>query len=192
MTALCTAAQVATVHGADPGDVDDLIAAVSALLEDRIGRTFDTTTPVTSTITVGRLRTANLPHWPLSEITTVTEDGTALTDGVDYTPNLATGQLVRLSSPGAAGVWSYTVDGVVATYELAVPAALAWLCARIVSRIRRGQILTADNPDLAGLTQMTVGQWSATVRAAGIDPADLFELTETDRDLLDAWADRRP
>ncbi len=192
MTALCTTAQVATVHGSDPGDVDDLIEAVSALLEDRIGRSFDPTAPVTATVTVGRLRTANLPDWPLSAVTAVTENGTALALGVDYAPNLVTGQLTRISSPGVVGFWSPDLDAVTATYTREIPPGLAWLCARIVSRIRRGQILTTDNPDLAGLTQMTVGQWSATVRAAGIDPADLFELTETDRDLLDAWSDRRP
>lgn len=195
---LCTQADVTTVLGADPGDVDDLIELVTGLLEGGagVGRPISDTTPTPVTVDGSGRHRLELADWPLAAVTDVVDDGTALDAGVDYLADLTTGTLTRLVDSTTLGRWSSKPAGVTATITRTIPADLRALAARVVARIWRAQQaqaeLTADVPELAGLTQLTVGQWSATVERAAVDPAALLSLTDLDLVILDAWRDRRP
>ena len=189
---LCTSADVATVLGRDPGVVDDLIDIVTGILEGGagVGRPISDTTPLTLTVTGAGRRVLELPDWPLTAVADVVDDGVTLVDGTDYLVDLTTGTLTRL-----IGRWSVVDAGVTLTATRAVPSDLRSLCARIVARIWRAQQadidIVTDSPELVGLTQLTVGQWSATV-GTGVDPAAAFDLTALDVAILEAWRDRRP
>lgn len=195
---LCEQIDVATVLGVDPGDVDDLIDLVTGILEGGagVGRPISDVTPTAVSVDGnGRVR-LELGDWPLAAVTDVVDDGTALVAGTDYLVDLVTGTLIRLVDTSSTGRWSTVPGGVTATITRTIPIDLRALCARIVARIWRAQQnhadLTAEVPELAGLTQLTVGQWSATVERAAVDPAALLSLTDLDLVILDAWRDRRP
>lgn len=195
---LCTQADVATVLGTDPGTVDDLIDLVTGLLEGGagVGRPISDTTPTVVTVDGSGRHRLELGDWPLAAVTDVTDDGEALVAGVDYLADLTTGTLTRLVDATTPGRWSTVPAGVTATITRAIPLDLRALCARVVARMWRAQQaqaeLTSDVPELAGLTQLTVGQWSATVERAAVDPAALLSLTDLDLLIIDAWRDRRP
>lgn len=196
---LCTEANVETVLRLDitDGEADDLIDLVSGYLEGYLGRTFDEDTPINATLTVEDTTTHELltKHWPLLSVDAVTEDGTVLTEGTEYTADLDTGILYRLVS-GDRAFWTRGHKIVAVTYTPATPGDLRALTARIVARIWRAgetrDTLVTDHPELEGLTQLTVGQWSATVSREQIDPAGLFDLNEIDLHILDGYFDRIP
>lgn len=196
---LCTEANVETVlrSAITSGEADDLIDLVSGYLEGYLGRTFDENTTINTNLTVEDTTTHELltKHWPLLSVDAVTEDGTVLTEETDYTADIDTGVLYRLVS-GERAFWKRGHKIVSVTYTPATPGDIRALTARIVARIWRAgetrETLVADHPELEGLTQLTVGQWSATVSREQIDPAGLFDLNEIDLHILDGYFDRIP
>lgn len=194
---LCTEANVEAIVQEDipDGDIDDLITLVSGYLEGYIGRTFDDGNTITHNATAGPAASAIfLPHWPLTSVTTVTEDGTILTAGDDYRVNLTAGIITRLASTGLLQLWDPDPYNVEVVYTPAIPGDLRALAARIVARIWRAgdtsQNIVANHPEMEGLTQLTVGQWSATIDRDAIDPAGAFDLNDIDMFILDGYLDR--
>ena len=193
--ALATIAQVEALIG----DVDDVAAAsviadVQAEIEAELGRSAEGAAR-SDTFEPGDWRSLLLlSHWPLDEgeAVTVTVDGEALTSA-DYSIDYPTGKLVRVSS--GVPIWfPHTVASVVVDYTNATIPALSALCARVAARQLRASAASAAAPSvLAGLRQLTIGRWSATVdTSADSDPIAAAELTEADLRKVRLWKDRRP
>lgn len=193
---LCTEANVeAAIQRTIPdGEADDLIDLVSGYLEGYLGREFEEV-ELTATLTGKGASYLILPHWPLSAVGSVTENDTTLVIDDDYTVYLPTGSLYRRST-GYLSFWSTTTDGIVVEYTPRIPGDLRAVAARIVGRIwvagQSAKAIIDSIPELYGLTQMSVGAWSATVDKDQLDPATLFDLGEIDRMILDGYADRLP
>lgn len=194
---LCTEANVEAIVQEDipDGAIDDLITLVSGYLEGYIGRTFDDGNPITHNATAGAGDAVIfLPHWPLTAVTSVTEDGDTLTAGDDYRVSLTAGIITRLSTSGLLKAWDSDPYNIEVVYTPAIPGDLRALAARIVARIWRAgdtsQNIVANHPEMEGLTQLTVGQWSATVDRDAIDPAGAFDLNDIDMFILDGYLDR--
>lgn len=198
MTALTTKAAVEAVLGTTVTDttrLNELIAQASALIEDEVGRHFDTTAitdefhtaPATS-------RALLLRHWPIASVEEVREDGTVLTDGTDYKVDLEAG-IIRRASEGVPARWYYgKLDAIEVDYTPTVPEALNAVAAGMVARAMRGGDNEAAVPTvMAGLRQLTIGRWSATREGSTETRAGTaIYLTEHELRIAHRWRDRRP
>lgn len=200
MGTLTTQAAVEAVLGStiDAGDVTrltELIAQASALIEDEVGRSFDTD-PITAEFhtTPARARALLLDHWPIASVEEIRENGTALTVEDDYVIDLDAG-IIRRASSGSPAYWYYgLLDAIEVDYTPAVPAALNALAAQMVARAFRGGDNEAAVPTvMAGLRQLTIGRWSATREGSSETRAGTaIYLTDAELRIAHRWRDRRP
>jgi hypothetical protein len=180
------------------GTVDALIEAAQLLIEAELRR------PVESddreeTLDGGRV-TYFLRFWPVTAVTSLTEDGEALTEDEDFLfyPN---GKLIRVSG-GHQTLWrTRKRQGIhveyVGGYAPEELGHLGGLCAEIVARaIRRGQDMETIPPGAAGAVQSVSATGSDTVSYATGGNATVSTLQrfvfleEGERDLLEPYKRR--
>jgi hypothetical protein len=138
--------------------VTALIADAQALIESHVGRPLESGTR-TDIFDGGRVALF-LRTWPVTEITTVTEDGTVLTaDDFKWYPN---GKVIRTSTTGSQILWkAYKPQSIEVVYEGGYLAAtddlhdialehLGSLCAEVVARAFRAGAKNAVVPVSAG------------------------------------------
>lgn len=205
--ALATVAQVEAILGEDldataEARVTVLIGLVQESIEDELGRPAEAATITDEVHTAGRISSALLlDNWPVAAVTTVTERGTALTEGTDYVAELDTGRLTRIAGTTpdfypTNFAWAH--GGVVVTYDTATIGQLATLCAQIVARTflaGRNQSAAAAIAGgvMQGIRQLTIGRWSATADTTeSSNPVASMSLSDADRAIIRRWRDRRP
>lgn len=198
MTALTTQASVEAVLGTSITDttrLNELIAQASALIEDEVGRHFDTTAITDETHTApATSRAILLEHWPVASVEAVREDGDTLTVDTDYKVDLDAG-IIRRASEGSPARWYYgKLDAIEVDYTPTVPEALNALAAGMVARAMRGGDNEAAVPSvMGGLRQLTIGRWSATREGSTETRAGTaIYLTDAELRIARRWRDRRP
>lgn len=187
--ALTTVTQVETVLGrtlapAEAMRAAELISMVTDMIADRLGRSPETAS-FTNTFTSPPTATVFTTRFPLASVESVTVGAEALTVGDDYAVDLRRGTITRMSSAAPSPWGTGTVE--VAATSATIPE-LSVLCAIVVGRTLSAQTRPAS---MAGLRQLTVGRWSATVDTAS-EPVAALALTDTDAAIVDAWRERRP
>lgn len=198
MTALTTKPAVEAVLGSaitDDTRLDELIAQASSLIEDEVGRHFDTTAITDEIHTApARSRSILLEHWPIASVEEVREDGTILTAGTDYKVDLEAG-IIRRTIDEVPAHWYYgKLDAIEVDYTPAVPEALNTVAAGMVARAMRGGDNEAAVPSvMGGLRQLTIGRWSATREGSTETRAGTaIYLTDYEVRVAHRWRDRRP
>jgi hypothetical protein len=157
----------------DPDDVvvAALITSAQALIEAEVGRTLESDDRE-ETFDGGRIMYF-LNYWPVTEITTLIEDGETLTETDDFLfyPN---GKLVRMSN-GQQVTWTRKrqaieveyVGGYLSPIHDAELEHLKSVCAEIVARaFRRGSDIAVIPPGSAGAVQSVSATGSDTVSYA--------------------------
>lgn len=203
---LCTTADVEALIQSDiTNDQDPMVVAMlemaGHIIDAELGRPAEGGTPITGELVrlaagVDRY-TILLPRWPITSVEQVTEDGTALVAGTDYTVDLDAGTLSRIdasSTPaGRSKSWAADVDISIDYTPATVPVARS-VCAQAVARAFKVGANYANQPTvLAGLRQLTIGRWSATRQTEGATTeAAPLSLTAEERAVLRAHRDRRP
>jgi hypothetical protein len=191
--ALCTTADVEALIQTDITDDSDpmlvnLIGQATEAIESELGREAEAGS-FTEVLTLpAGARDIFLPHWPLASVDSVDEDGITLVLDTDYRVDLKTGVIRRLGNR----YWSAGEDIVSVTYTTVTVPGLRTLCAALVVRAYKSGHAYANTADeMAGLTQLTVGQWSAT-REAEDSETRPNPIHPTDRELetIHSWHDR--
>lgn len=107
-------AELSITDGASDALIDQKIGEASELIARHCNRVFARETvqdqirrvPAAHRATLrDRGWPLQLSRWPLASVTSVTEDGTALTGGTDYEINADVGQLVRLDGSDGLSRW---------------------------------------------------------------------------------------
>ncbi|HKY47513.1 MAG TPA: hypothetical protein VJQ79_05955 [Acidimicrobiia bacterium] len=156
--------------------VTALIAAAQATIEAEVGRALESD-DYTEVFDGGR-PAIFLTHWPVTAITTVEEDGTALTVTTEYVW-YANGKVIRVSG-GYQRLWKtwkiqaievdYTGGYLAGTHDSEL-AHLGSICAEVVARAFRLGAANAATPagvTVGGVQSVTVeGQGSITYATAG-------------------------
>jgi hypothetical protein len=142
--------------------VSAAIEAAQAAVEEEAGFLFDARTGLTATLTGdGGSDVINLPQWPVTAITALTEDGSALVQGTDYVWN-PSGAVRNLN-----GAWSSYPHDIVVTYNTGwadkntAPQRLRWLVARVAARFWQSGVAFAQAGG-SGVKQETVDGYSVT------------------------------
>lgn len=171
----------------------DLLALAQANIEDELGRPAEggSSTETILDVDAPHLTTLLLPRWPIDQVNTVTEDGTALTAAY-YTVDTTRGVIQRRTGiyprPWAVGLAVVTVN-----YTPATIGRLRTLCASIAARTYNAQ-LASDNAKgkrVNGFKQLVIGRWSATTDSTDrSDPVATLALTEADLAVIRRFRDR--
>jgi hypothetical protein len=171
---------------ADPDStVTQHIEDAQALIEAEIGRTVESAAR-TETLDGGRV-TYFLKWWPITEITSVTEDGTALVEDDDF-KWYEGGKLIRVSTSGYQILWRtrkrQSIDVVYVGGYLAGHSAehdmalehLGSICAEVVARaFRKGADSAALPAGVSGQVQSVSLTGSDTVTYATAGGAGTFQ-----------------
>ncbi len=130
----------------------------------------------------GGVQPLQLSRWPVTEITSVVENGETLVADTDFTPNKANGWLVRYDVnqyPKAWPAWKITV-----TYKAgyaAIPPDVADAVVRMVKArwLARGRDPYLRQENIPGVRE--VQYWIATGSEAGNMPPDVMDILENYR-----------
>lgn len=174
MATLATAAELRLFLEVDVGDLPDdranlILSVVSGGVRDEAHQLFDQVETDEIELDGSGTRVLLLPQLPVTDVATVLEDGTALTEGTDYDWSTS-GVLTRLNGQWTARARRYTV-----TYShgyATPPDGLKGIVLRVAARV-------VDNPE--GLVQEAIGGYSAGYR---FDPA---ALNDADKRALDPY-----
>lgn len=160
------------------------IASATAAIERWCGRPLELAGPVTEKITALGWHSIRLDRYPVVDIDSVTQDGTALVVDVDYLADMALGKLSRVTN-GYARTWVYTakLEGIVVVYTAGydtttVPDDLRMAAAIAVGDIfRAGQQWAAshgaDRVTIEDVGSLDYGAGQAQDQSAVRFPADL-------------------
>lgn len=200
---LCTQQEV-EYHGqvdftAEPdARVTRYIAAASAAVENYCGRSFIVNgSDVTETFDGRGRGRIQLSRWPNITITSVTEDGSALTEGDDFIVRDSVGQLIRTYGGGkTVRAWQIGLQVISVVYDGGyaapttshnageVPEAVRHVAAQIAGRIYRAGAAWAATPagageirqiDLQGVGSAQFGPSSVAGVAMSAQPELLIE-----------------
>ncbi|MDF1596950.1 MAG: hypothetical protein P1T08_12800 [Acidimicrobiia bacterium] len=127
-----------------------------------------------------------LPHWPVTAVTSLVEDGIALVENTDFVLKHGgkKGEVVRLSG-GYHTFWTVKPQSIVVTYTAGfttvadVPDGLRGLCAVVVSRMFLAAAAFAANDNL-GVRQESIGSYSVTYTDVTKDVAAAGRLIDHD------------
>ncbi len=174
----------------DPEPKADLvIVAAQRAVEAEVGMPFDADLGLIATFTGRGQERLTLPQWPVSGVTSLTIDGVAATETVDFYLDPA-GYLERsLSSfvttmADASSLWWSAPRGIVVTYdagwadETVAPAVLRNLVAEIAARVWQAGISLAEADVPAGVIQETLGMSSLTYGEFAQDGSWAIQLNE--------------
>lgn len=118
-----------------------------------------------------------LERWPLVSVTSVTEDGTVLVAGTDFTPVGAPGQLIRLDSNGNARSWCVFPLTVVyvAGYD-PIPSDVEDAVIRMVTRryLSKGRDPNLKQQNIPGVLEQS--WWIATGSESGNMSPDISDI----------------
>lgn len=118
-----------------------------------------------------------LERWPLVSVTSVTEDGTALVAGTDFTPVGSAGQLIRLDSNGNARSWCIFPLTVVyvAGYD-PIPSDVEDAVIRMVTRryLSKGRDPNLKQQNIPGVLEQS--WWIATGSESGNMSPDISDI----------------
>lgn len=199
---LCTTADVEALIQSDiTNDLDPMIVAMLEMASEEIsavlGRDAEPGVAYTGQrfwIPAGNQTLALLTeHFPLASIDQLTEGGTALVAGTDYTVDLEAGRLYRLSSAGGPVFWATGTEILVDYTTAPIPGART-ICAAATARAFKSGEEHANRPTImAGFRQLTIGRWSAT-RESGTAHQSLepISLTDRERATILSWKNRSP
>lgn len=159
----------------DPNSwIPKLIQLVQGNIESVIGTPLDEDTYVD---TVDPLfgKSVWLPHWPVTAITSVVEDGTTLTAGTDFylADDGAKGELVRLSGSGYGSFWEPKPQSIVVSYTAGfatvadVPFGLRALAARVTARAFQAGA-TFAGVDALGVQSEQIGDYQESFDVVGL------------------------
>ena len=149
--------------------VTNLITAAQSIIESVLGRHVEHATGRTETFDGGPVALF-LKHWPVTDVTAVTEDGTSLVEGTDFQWK-DNGRIIRITSAGHQRYWNTTKpQSIVVTYDGGYQTGvhdselntLSSVCTEMVARaFRRGAANAALPAGAAG------GIQSVTLNDAG-------------------------
>ena len=153
------------------------IAAASGQIEHELGITVAEGSH-TDTLDGAHEQDLWLPAWPVSDVDSVTEDGTALTVDVDYIW-YPSGRIHRLGR-----TWSAEPKSIVVSYTAgytATPQQLVTICARVAWRAFSAAAAQAAAGGPTGVKQETIDSYSVTYTDQALDAASGLELTAVDK-----------
>jgi hypothetical protein len=207
--ALCTQADVeAKLQWDITADPDPVVTALitdaQALIEAEVGRTLESA--ATTELIDGGGAAIFLSRFPVTAITTVTEDGTVLTAGADYLLYEKAGKLIRVSgshqiywrTTKAQGIEVVYTGGYLLADHPSELEHLGSICAEVVARaFRRGADSAAIPAGAAGAIQSLALDGSDSVtyatsgEGAGGGGLNAFVfLTDDERTQLDRYKRR--
>lgn len=166
-----------------------LIAAAQGHIEREYGGPIEAGT-YTDEIHTATYRSAIfLHHHPVTAITSITEDGTALV-ATDYVWD-ADGTVHRLDSAGRLIFWrTYKFGGVLVTYdagyaEADIPEDIRDVCALMVgTAFQRGAAFASDSGVLEGVESEQIGTHILRYMTSLGDPTQLVVMTDEQRDVI--------
>ena len=169
---------------------DDAIVAAQRAVEAVAGFPFDAASALVATFTGRGQKILRLPRWPVSGVTGLVVDGTALVEATDFYVDPG-GYLERSS----ASLWWSAPRGIVCTYDAgwadedAAPSVVRDLVAGVAARVWQAGIGMAESDVPAGVIQETLGGSSTTYGEAAQDGSWAIRLNE--QEIRDARSLRR-
>ena len=147
-----------------------LLDQATALIKAEANQHIDEVTSDAITVDGTGTRRIVLPEWPVTAVTSVTEDGTLLTFDDDYKWTLR-GVLIRV-----AAVWPYDIGNIDVVYthgHAVTPPALETVCVEMTAR-------AWSTPASGAVTQESIGSYSVSYDTATQAVTGL-ELKESER-----------
>lgn len=169
-----------------------LIENAQAVIETYCDRTFEAESSITETLDGPGIERLLLSKWPITTVTSVTEDGVTLTVADDYLIYANTGELARGSSTTRRN-WTSNRQAVTVVYDAGytdVPHDIRDVCTRMVARAFQAASAFANAPaGASSIREISLeGSDSVKYSKAVWDVASAaVQLTDEDRDVLDPW-----
>lgn len=171
--ALCTQSDVERFGGVDFTNDPDAsvtlwIASATAAIETYCGRPLEREAGREEKFTPNGVANIYLDLYPLDTVTSVTEDGTALTVDDDYLVDTKVGKITRVTTSGYAKAWRPygKLESIVVTYTAGyadgdatndIPGDLRQACAVAVGDIFRASQAWADSGGAEGVSVDQIG-----------------------------------
>lgn len=164
--------QIDFLNDPDPV-VDTLRGYAKAVIDSVIGRTLEAEAGISETLDGKTDRILFLSKWPVTAVGSVTEDGIALTEDVDFVW-YDDGRLVR-GSLDYDWRWTHKRKGVVVSYDAGyatIPTDVSLVATRIAGRLFQ-----------AGAAYASIPASASGIRSISLDGSDQVEYSELAADV---------